>query len=54
MQPIPENQDNIANLREYHSPKVRKFGSVSDLTLTNPGVFGDPTDGGGGFNQYGS
>ena len=28
------NQGNTANQKEYHTPKLRKFGNVSDLTFT--------------------
>lgn len=38
--------------RPYHPPRVRSFGSVRDLTLTN--AEGPNFDGGGGANIYAS
>lgn len=51
---MSQNQTSNTEKKPYHTPELKKFGSVSDLTLTSPGVPGDPTDGGGGFNQYAS
>lgn len=44
------NQANLANNRPYHTPKLKKFGSVSELTLTSP--VGVLFDGGGAANSY--
>ncbi|MDB9518578.1 lasso RiPP family leader peptide-containing protein [Roseofilum reptotaenium CS-1145] len=53
MRQINENQGNTAEHREYRTPKLRKFGSVSELTLTQPRP-ATGNDGGSFFNQYGS
>ncbi|WP_017718221.1 hypothetical protein [Kamptonema formosum] len=29
------NQANAANKKAYHTPQLRKFGNVSELTFTN-------------------
>ncbi|MBP0007981.1 MULTISPECIES: lasso RiPP family leader peptide-containing protein [unclassified Roseofilum] len=54
MSQMTSNPGNSTNQKKYNTPKLRKFGNVSDLTLTGPGAPGDPTDGGGGFSQYAS
>ena len=46
------NQATANNKKTYHSPQLRKFGKVSDLTLTNQTFIG--SDGGSGLNQYAS
>jgi len=47
-------ETNSSSKKAYHSPQLQKLGDVNELTLTNPGGFGDPLDGGGGINQYAS
>jgi hypothetical protein len=54
MSQVSTKETNSASKKAYHSPQLRKFGNVSDLTLTSPGTPADPKDGGGGFNQYNS
>lgn len=51
MAEITTSQD-PANQKEYHRPKLRKFGNVSDLTFTFQTFVG--SDGGSGINQYAS
>ena len=40
------DQAKTANQKEYHRPKLRKFGNVSDLTLANSSNVSNPPDGG--------
>ncbi len=35
MSRVTNNQERPSNQKDYHSPKLRSFGKVSDLTLTN-------------------
>lgn len=53
MSQMTSNPDNSPNQKEYHTPKFRKFGSVSDLTLTTAAPSSNPSDGGFPFpNAY--
>lgn len=50
---MSQNQATQAK-KPYHTPELKKFGSVSDLTLTNDAFAPNP-DGGSGFpNLYAS
>lgn len=52
MSQTTHNEANTANQKEYHSPKLRKFGNVSELTLSNA-FSGNPSSDGGSFpNSY--
>jgi len=53
MSQMTENQGNTANQKEYHRPKLHKFGSVSELTLALPRP-ATGADGGSGLSQYAS
>lgn len=33
---LSTNQSNSANHKPYHTPELRKFGNIKDLTLTSP------------------
>ncbi len=44
--------ESIANKKPYHTPKLNELGNVKELTLTNPGSPGDPSDGGSFPNNY--
>ena len=47
MSQIDCNQATTNNKKKYHSPQLKKFGKVSELTLSNTaGDFSLPTDGG--------
>ena len=49
----PTSVPNVGRARKpYHPPTLRVYGSVRDLTLTNPA--GPNFDGGGGANIYAS
>ncbi|MDJ1168795.1 hypothetical protein PMG71_05100 [Roseofilum sp. BLCC_M154] len=52
MSATDSNQANLANNRPYHTPKLKKFGSVSDLTLTSPFAGNSSFDGGAFPNSY--
>lgn len=54
MSQTTSNQANTANQKEYHTPKLRKFGNVSDLTLTNAPPPFSGNDGGSFPNFYAS
>lgn len=52
MSQVSTNETNLPSKKAYHSPQFQKFGNVGDLTLSSPGTFGDPLDGGGLPNTY--
>ncbi|MGD1912323.1 MAG: hypothetical protein ACFB2X_16145 [Rivularia sp. (in: cyanobacteria)] len=52
MSQIDCNQATANNKKTYHSPQLKKFGKVSELTLTTQTFVG--SDGGSGINQYSS
>jgi hypothetical protein len=41
-----------SNKKEYHSPKLAYYGTVSDITKTMPRPAPIFNDGGGGLNFY--
>ncbi|MBE9198376.1 MULTISPECIES: hypothetical protein [unclassified Nodularia (in: cyanobacteria)] len=47
MSQISTNQSNSANHKPYHTPELRKFGNIKNLTLASPTFNIDGIDGGG-------
>lgn len=52
MSQTTHNEDNTANQKEYHRPKLQKFGNVSELTLSNAFSGTASADGGTFPNGY--
>ncbi len=53
MSQIDCNQVTANNKKTYHSPQLKKFGKVSELTLTNaPPAVAAGNDGGSSPNFY--
>lgn len=52
MSQISTNESTNVNQKPYHTPQLRKFGNIEELTLTTTSFVG--SDGGSGISQYGS